>query len=195
MIFFTVSLMSALAQQKKDPAKWSDTEVLEWFAKFNLNGKTGLIPDSSINKREFATRYYKHKALWDKAFFFLKDSDLVALKLGVHELQGKDLFVKVTNYQTKDALSVPFETHSKYTDIHTVVSGMEYISVSTPEAASVLTPYSNEKDVEFYAVTMSLNMLGEPGKFFIFFPDNLHKQGVKVNNSAMVRKIVIKVIN
>src|ERR1700749_3573 len=122
-IFFTIPV---LAQQLPDPAKWSDKQVTSWFVQSNWYKQTGLKPDASINKRQFAIRYYKNKPLSDKAFAFLRDSDLAALKPGVHELQGKELFVKVTDYETKDAESIPFESHSKYSDIHTVVSGMEY---------------------------------------------------------------------
>ncbi|HEY4196219.1 MAG TPA: YhcH/YjgK/YiaL family protein [Mucilaginibacter sp.] len=191
-IFFTVS---ALAQQQTDPAKWSDKQVARWFAKGNWYKQTRLKPDISIDKREFAVRYYKNKALWDKAFAFLRDSDLTALKPGVHELQGKDLFVKITDYLTKDAETIPFESHTKYSDIHTVVSGKEYIGESAPAVAAIKTPYNDEKDIAFYTVTKSHNLLGVPGKFFLLFPDNLHRQGVQVNKSELVRKIVIKVKN
>jgi biofilm protein TabA len=194
-LLFLLLATPVLAQQQTDPAKWSDKQVAAWFVKSNWYKQTRLKPDISINKREFAIKYYKNKALWDKAFAFLRDSDLAALKPGVHELQGKDLFVKVTDYQTKDAETVPFESHTKYSDIHTVVSGKEYIGESTPAVAIIKTSYSDEKDIAFYTVTKSHNLLGVPGKFFLLFPDNLHRQGVQVNKSEQVRKVVIKVKN
>ncbi|WPU96911.1 YhcH/YjgK/YiaL family protein [Mucilaginibacter sabulilitoris] len=194
-VLFLLFAAPVFARQQPDPAKWSDKQVAVWFAKSNWYKQTGLKPDISINKREFAIRYYKNKSLWDKAFAFLLDADLTALKPGVYELQGKDLFVKVTDYQTKSAESIPFESHSKYSDIHTVVSGMEYIGESVPSVATIKTPYNEEKDIAYYTVRKSRNLLGVPGKFFLLFPDNLHRQGVQVNKSENLKKIVIKVKN
>jgi biofilm protein TabA len=186
---------AAFAQQEVNAEKWTTKQASRWFAKVNWYQKTKLQPDPSINKKEFASRYFKNKDLWDKAFAFLRDSDLTKLTLGVHELQGKDLFVKVTDYKTREPDYAPFETHTKYSDIHTVVSGVEYIQLSSREGSAVKTPYNNDKDIEFYTVAKSTNLLSKPGKFFLIFPDDLHKQGVKIDTSLIIRKIVIKVKN
>jgi YhcH/YjgK/YiaL family protein len=195
LVVLLILNISTFAQQVAKPKSWTDKQVSAWFVKGNWQQKTGLKPDASINKKEFAVRYFKNKALWDKAFKFLRDSDLTRLKLGVHELQGKELFVKVTDYKTKDPAAADFETHTAYTDIHTVVSGGEYIQLAGQEGAVVKIPYNTEKDITFYTVPKSRDLLSTPGKFFLIFPDDLHKQGVKVDTTQMVRKIVIKVKN
>jgi biofilm protein TabA len=194
ILLLTAIGTTALAQNA-DPATWTNKQVKQWFSKADLFSKTLLKPDTSINKREFAVRYYKHKDLWDKAFAFLRDSDLASLTLGVHELQGKDLFVKVTQYQTKEPEYAPFESHTKYSDIHTVVSGIEYIEVSAPAVSAVKVPYDEAKDTQLYTVSASHRLLARPGTVFLLFPDNLHKQGVRTGISTLVRKIVIKVKN
>ncbi len=192
LLFITTA---SLAQQDTNPEKWTAKQVSNWFAKGKWYQKTKLRPDPSINTKEFAIRYFKNKTLWDQAFAFLRDSDLAKLTLGVHELKGKDLFVKVTDYKTREPGYADFETHTRYTDIHTVVSGIEYIQLSGRQGSTIKTPYNNDKDIEFYTVTTSRNLLSKPGRFFLIFPDDLHKQGVKVDTSLMVRKIVIKVKN
>ena len=186
---------TAFAQQGSNPEKWTAKQASKWFAKGKWQQKTGLRPDASINTKEFAVRYFKNQALWDKAFAFLHDSDLTKLTLGVHELQGKDLFVKVTDYKTREPAAADFETHTQYTDIHTVVSGEEYIQLSGTGGSAVKIPYNAEKDITFFTVAKSRNLLSKPGRFFLIFPDDLHKQGVKVDTAVMVRKIVIKVKN
>lgn len=193
LLLFTT--IAALAQQEIHPEKWTAKQASNWFTRGKWHQKIKLRPDPSINAKEFAVRYFKNKNLWDMAFAFLRDSDLKKLTLGVHELKGKDLFVKVTNYKTREPGYADFETHTKYTDLHTVVSGVEYIQVSARASSTIKTPYNDERDIEFYTVTNSRNLLSKPGKFFLIFPDDLHKQGVKVDTGLTVRKIVIKVKN
>lgn len=195
ILLLLLSSATAFAQQNSNPKKWTTKQASKWFAKGYWQQKTRLKPDASINTKEFAMRYFKNKDLWDKAFAFLRDSDLTKLSLGLHQLQGKDLFVKVTDYKTREPTDADFETHTKYTDIHTVVSGEEYIQLSGPGGSSVKIPYNPEKDITFFTVAKSRNLLSKPGKFFLIFPDDLHKQGVKVDTALMVRKIVIKVKN
>lgn len=156
-------------------------------------GKVDLIPDSSINRRAFYVRYHQNKTLWDKAFDFLANDDLTSLTEGTHELIGKDLFVMVSEYGTKDSKEVYYESHENYTDIHYVVSGEEYISVRDRSGLSVKTPYNTDRDITFYNEQDEHNRLANSEVFFIFFPSDVHRPGIKVNESQVVKKIVVKV--
>lgn len=177
----------------RSPEKWSKEQVSEWIDKKEWLGPTELQPDSAFDKKEFAIRYQKNKAWWDKAFNFLKHEDLSSLSVGVHELVGKDVFVKVTEYNTKTPEEVPFEAHKDYADIQYVVSGTEYIEWANLPAASVKTPYDAVKDIEFYDAKESKIATGKPGTFFIILPNELHRSGINVEESVSVKKIVIKV--
>lgn len=177
------------------PEKWSKEQVSKWFGKKTWLGQTGLQPDTSLNKKEFAVRYNKNKVWWDKAFDFLKHEDLSALSVGVHELDSQNVFVKVTEYNSKNHEDVPFEAHKDYSDIQYVVSGTEYIEMADLSSATVKTPYDATKDIIFYDAPAKQTLVGKPGIFFIIFPNELHRSGIKVGESIGVKKIVIKVRN
>lgn len=177
----------------RTPEKWTKEQVSEWFDKKEWLGQTEVQPDSAFNKKEFAIRYQQNKAWWDKAFNFLKHEDLSALSVGVHELVGKDVFVKVTEYNTKTPEVVSFEAHKDYADIHYIVSGTENIEWANLSAASVKTPYDAVKDIVFYDAKESKIATGKPGIFFIILPNELHRSGINVKESVAVKKIVIKI--
>jgi YhcH/YjgK/YiaL family protein len=59
----------------------------------------------------------------------------------------------------------------------------------------VKTPYSEEKDIAFYTAPDGERMIATPDNFFIFFPDDAHMPGMKVDQNAPVRKVVLKVKN
>lgn len=184
-----------MMNREDSPEKWTETELSEWFNQKDWLGETNLRPDLSINKKEFAIQYYKNKERWDKAFAFLENEDLSALKVGVQELDGKNVFVKVTEYYSKDPSIVPFELHKNYADIHYVISGVEDIGSADISAASERTQYDSIKDIQFYNADRSENHFAKPGTFFIFFSNELHRQGLRVKDSILVKKIVIKIKN
>jgi biofilm protein TabA len=177
----------------KSPEKWSKKQVSEWFDKKEWLGQTELQSDTSLDKREFAVQYNKHKEWWDKAFNFLKNKDLSALSVGVIELDSQNVFVKVSEYNTKDPETTPFEVHKAYADIHYVISGTEDIGRAVSATAVLKTPFDAEKDVALYEAAENQSLVAKPGIFFIIFPNELHRPGIKIGESVWVKKIVIKV--
>jgi biofilm protein TabA len=182
-------------ERGSNPEDWSEKEVNEWFDRREWLGETDMRPDTTINKRQFAKRYHENKDRWDTAFAFIRKGDFSSLSAGDHELDGKDVFVKVTEYNSKDPEEVFYESHKNYADIQYVVSGMEYIGQSDLKGAAVKTPYNEEKDIQFYHVSDGRNLLAKPGTFFIFFPGEGHCPGMKVGDNTPVKKMVIKVHN
>jgi biofilm protein TabA len=179
----------------KTPEKWTKKQVAEWFDQKEWLGQTELQVDTSFDKKEFAIRYFTNKERWDKAFNFLKHEDLSALNVGVHELDSQNVFVKVTQYDSKNQEDVLFEAHKDYSDIQYVVAGTEYIEWAALSSANLKTPYNPEKDIVFYESGASQTRVAKPGTFFIIFPDELHRSGIKVGESVPIKKIVIKVKN
>ncbi len=166
-----------------------------WFDGKEWLGTAALAPDPSIEKKQFATHYYEHKDLWDKAFAFLQNTDLSTLEPGNHEIDGKNVFAIVSEYNTKNREDVRCESHRSYTDLHCMISGSEYIGLNNASAEVVITPYNAQRDVAFYKGDGGVDLLASPGKFFIFFPNNAHRPGMKVEESIPIKKIVIKVKN
>lgn len=170
-------------------------QVDNWFEKKEWLGGLDLLPHSSINKKEFASRYHRNKERFDKAFLFLKNSNLSTLKAGDLELEGRNLFVRVSEYNSKELNDALFETHKTYTDIHLVVNGEEYIGVTDSSELIENTPYDPNKEIQFHRSKNSRNLIAKPNNFFLFFPGEPHSPGLKIEKSIPVKKIVIKLKN
>jgi YhcH/YjgK/YiaL family protein len=57
----------------------------------------------------------------------------------------------------------------------------------------VLTPYDAAKDIEFMTVNTIKNVTATPDRFFVFFPSDIHRPGLKDGVNSPVRKVVVKV--
>ena len=154
----------------------------------------GGSPDESIDKRKLAVYYHKNPRHWDQAFNFLKTADLDSLPVGTQELEGKHLYIAVSEYDSKDKADTRYESHRKYIDIQYVIKGEELIGVTTLDKVEVAEPYSEEKDIAFYSFDGGNYRKATPEKFFIFFPDNVHRPSLKVDESVPVKKAVIKIL-
>ena len=177
-----------------DPAKWNKKQVDAWFEKGEWLNGWKVKPDPTINRKELAISYYKHKERWDKAFSFLKDNDLATMEVKRYEIDGANLYAPVSEYMTKNEEDVMYETHQKYIDIQYVVSGKELIGIApVSQKKEILVPYDEAKDVMYLNVGQISNFKATPETFFIFFPDDLHRPGLKDGESSPVRKVVVKV--
>jgi YhcH/YjgK/YiaL family protein len=176
-----------------DPSQWSSDQIDKWFEKGEwLNGWT-VTPDASINRKEFATAYFKNKDRWDKAFTFLKENDLKTIEAKRYDIDGDNLFAPISEYITKNEEDAKFESHQKYVDIQYVISGVEQMGVAPLSMKDqVLEPYDAVKDLEFMTVKKFDSYIATPDKFFLFFPSDLHRPGVKVGENSEVRKVVVK---
>jgi YhcH/YjgK/YiaL family protein len=177
-----------------DPATWNSKKIDKWFEKGEWRNGWSVSPDASINRKELAVSYYKNKERWDKAFTFLKNSDLSRLEVKRYDIDGDNLYAPISEYLTKNEDDAKFEAHQKYIDLQYVISGIELMGIAPmSQKKEVITPYDSAKDVEFLTVTSSVNIKATPDKFFIFFPSDIHRPGVKVGENSQVRKVVIKV--
>jgi len=182
------------SKNASDPSTWSSKQVDKWFKKGEWSEGWTVTPDASINKKELAILYFKNKERWAKAFKFLKSNDLTKLELKRYDIDGDNLFATVSEYQSKNEESAKFEAHRKYIDIQYVISGKEIMNLAPISTLKdVLTPYDAVKDIEFITVSKVVNYKASPSNFFIFFPDDAHRPGLKDGLNSPVRKIVIKV--
>jgi biofilm protein TabA len=193
-VILMISLFGLIGSKvTTDPSSWSNKKIIKWFDKEEWLGGWKVTPDSSINKRELAVAYYKNSERWDKAFKFLKDSDLPKLEPKRYDIDGDNLFATVSEYLTKNEETTNFEAHRKYIDIQYVISGKEIMNIAPLSSVKdIIIPYDATKDIEFMNVDRVVNHLATPGRLFIFFPGDAHRPGLKDGVSSQVRKIVIK---
>lgn len=188
-----IVIASCARQTAKSSAEMTDQEVASWFE--TGNWKHGWTPaaDETVNRKEFARQYFLNPGRWNKAFEFLATKDLAAMKTGRYELEGADLFVNVSEYATKNMEEVQYEAHRQYADIQYLAKGSEQIGVADMKSKVLTVPYDSLKDVAFFAANDSAFRQANAENFFIFFPDDAHRPGVKIGENDNVRKVVVKV--
>lgn len=152
-----------------------------------------LTADESIDAVEFATQYRRNPELWDKLFAFLATADLPGLEPGKIELVPGRLWINVLQYTPKDSANTKIEAHRKFIDLQYTYEGNELMGV-----ASEVTPineYDPVKDRINYATTEPIvYSKADPGRFFLYFPKDMHQPSVKGDGPAVPsRKLVGKI--
>jgi YhcH/YjgK/YiaL family protein len=177
-----------------DPAEWNAKQIDKWIEKGEWLHGWQARPDSTLNRKEFAISYFKHKERWDKAFAFFKDSNFATMEIKRYDIDDDNVFALLSEYLTKSEEEARYEAHQRYADIQYVASGKELIGIAPISTKKeILQPYDSTKDIMFLSVNEVKNYKATPDRFFIFFPDDAHCPGLRDGDSALVRKVVIKV--
>jgi YhcH/YjgK/YiaL family protein len=126
-----------------------------------------------------------------KGFEFINNTDLIAIAPGKYEIENDAIFAIVQEYDTKEEEDSVLEGHHKYIDIQYVIQGVELMGF-TPLTNQEVVEESLEKDYTFYNGGTSMLRV-EAGMFTLFFPEDLHRPGVKAGQISKVKKVVVKV--
>lgn len=144
-----------------------------------------------IDKIENYRLYSKLTKRLAKGFEFITNNDLVGLESGKYEIENDDIFAIVQEYDTKEAKDCVLEGHHKYIDIQYIIQGVELMGY-TPLTNQVSVEENLERDYTFYEGDTSMLRV-EEGMFTLFFPEDLHRPGVKADQISKVKKVVVKV--
>ncbi len=196
LISVTMFLLSVISgcSGKQDPSAWSSKQISKWFENGEWLNGWQIKPDASVNMKAFAIAYYKNPEKWEKAFNWLKSNDLNSLELKRYDIDGDNVYATVSEYLSKNEEDARYEAHRKYIDIQYVAAGKELIGIAPiSQKKDVLEPYNATKDIEFFTVNGGENHLALPDRFFILFPDDAHRPGLKDGENSPVRKVVVKV--
>lgn len=138
----------------------------------------------------------------NKAFNYIRNTDLKNLQAGKYEIEGDNVFALISEYQTKPESEGKLEVHRKYIDVQFVIVGEElmgYTPLDSPAFAKasagkqeILEPYKEENDIIFFKGEKSFIKV-TTGMFAIFFPTDVHMPGICVEKKSHVKKLVIKV--
>jgi biofilm protein TabA len=188
--FFFLETTNITAQTTNK--EWTMRDAKEWFMKKDWSGGLKLKPHPTINQQEFARQYAINKTYWDKAFAFLKDSNLIAMPVGRHPIDADNVFALITENPTKDYDSTQWESHRNFIDLHYVISGEEKIGDCSVTKLSVTKPYDASKDVINYSGEGKLYD-ATPETFFLFFPSDGHRPGITPGGKKTDKKIVINI--
>ena len=84
--------------------------------------------------------YYSLNPRLEKAFGFIASTDWEKMEPGIHELDGKDIYVNVMDTELKKPADAKLEIHNAYLDIQVLVRG-ERETFGWSERAVLSKPY------------------------------------------------------
>ncbi|MFA6186257.1 MAG: YhcH/YjgK/YiaL family protein [Phycisphaerae bacterium] len=112
---------------------------------------------------------------------------------GKYPVDDTNLYYLVIRYDTAPVME-KIEAHRKYIDIQFMAKGDERIGVDNITGLKVHTPYSEEKEVEFFKAEKSVSYIDvKEGMFAIFWPSDAHMPGRQIDKSRNVTKVVFKI--
>lgn len=187
LLFFSINHVSA--QSKSD---WSAHKAKKWMKKKEWLNGLSITPHSSIDKVQFAKQYHLNQAAWDKAFAYLKNTDLKTLSNGRHVIDGDNVYAIVTEAPTKDYDKTAFESHRKYIDLQYVITGEENMAKTPVASVTVNKPYDETADIAYYTGEGKVYTV-PAGTFMLFFPGEAHRPNITPGGNKVVKKIVIKI--
>ena len=192
IIFYSVgiSMVCFSSQAQQVPGSVSKKAVSEWVSKKDWANGMKLTLHSTVNMDSFYTAYHRNKKFWDAAFIFLREQNLEEIQPGKYPIKGEQVFASVTEAPSKNKEEVKWESHKNYIDLQYIIKGREIIGVADTSTATVTKPYTvdvinYDAEGKYYTT--------EPGKFFLFFPNDAHRPTIKAEGCDTVKKIVIKI--
>lgn len=149
--------------------------------------------DESVDIGQLEAHFKEHHGRWNAVEEFLKRFDPLTAVKGNYEIQGKEVFAFVTEYDPIPAEKCQFEAHRKYIDLQYVFSGKEMMGVTKLSGLKIATRYVD--DIEFYEPDSkdAKYSIAASDKYFIFFPNQAHMPGMECEGSTFARKLVIKI--
>jgi len=130
----------------------------------------------------------------ERAFEFFARTDLAALPLGRTDIEGDDVYVMISEAETRPPEQVKFEAHRRYIDIQLVVRGQESIGYAPVTSLVTAEPYDATKDIEFFSVPQESAALAlRAGDFVVFAPGDGHRPSLHLDGPHVSRKAVVKV--
>ncbi len=147
-----------------------------------------MILDSIKN----AELYYSIAPGMERAFDFIRSTDLASLAAGRHDIDGDNLFVNIMEPELKRAEDAPLEVHNVYADIQVLITGDEE-GFGWSERCDVKEPaadFDAAKDVQFFNDKAQTIYYMRRGQFTILLPEDAHAPMI---GEGKVKKAIFKV--
>lgn len=129
-----------------------------------------------------------------RALDYLKSHDLVSVETGVYEIDGKDMFIQVFDYTSRMLSECKPEFHKEYLDIqHWPGDAEERLGFATNDGTLDVVESHIERDLYFTTEPKGENIIKVgKGDYVVFFPSDIHRPGIAVNEVKTYRKVVLK---
>ncbi len=143
-----------------------------------------------------SSRYAALHPLFQRAFDYIRDTDLYNMAPGRYPIVGDDLIAIVEHVPGKTRNQARLEAHRKYIDIQLVLEGIDEMGWKPlADCHNPLGEHSVEKDIRFFHDAPASYVPVPPDHFCIFFPEDAHAPLIAGNNQAggTIRKVIFKV--
>ena len=147
-----------------------------------------MIYGNIYNKRNNATY---HKTII-KALEALKKTDF-SLNQREYEIDGRGMFIRVLQLETKKETEAFPEIHKRYVDLHYLIKGQEriYFSLEIPEK---IVKRNIEDDHIFFDQFRQRCIIDmHKGDFAVFFPEDVHMAAITVTEPVKIEKAIVKI--
>ncbi|HEX3868928.1 MAG TPA: YhcH/YjgK/YiaL family protein [Pirellulales bacterium] len=144
-----------------------------------------------LDRLEQATLYNALHPLFGPAFAYLRETDLAALAMGKHPIDGDRLFAIAARDEGRTRAGAKLEAHRAYIDIQYVVEGCEVMGWRpTAECSLVESPFEPARDIGFFADAPKSWFEIPSGSFTILWPSDAH---APLAGEGALHKVVLKV--
>ena len=128
--------------------------------------------------------------LMSRLFEFLEQTDVLNLPLGIHEIEGKDLFINNQSPELFTKENAPIEVHKNYIDVQVLLEGAETMGWKPlEEIATWRGEYDEAKDVRFSDERCDHFVTLKAGELTVFYPEDGHAPAI---GDAPIRKFIAK---
>lgn len=130
---------------------------------------------------------------FQKAFAFLRESDLEHMEPGRYEIDGDDVYATIQKQTTAAPDQKKAESHYKYIDIQYLISGKE-LQGYAPLTEGLECEEHPERDVMYYPEVEAEHFIElKPGDFTVYFTNDIHRPNCAAGESMDIKKVVLKI--
>lgn len=145
--------------------------------------------------KEHISKYLGMDARLDDGLKMIADG-LVENQTDGKYVDSDRMYHSIETYQTKAHEDARWEAHDRYIDIQYLRAGQERIDVLVSRAGLKETERNEDADLMFYESEDSVNgnqVYMKAGMLAVFYPDDVHRPGVCLDQTETVEKIVFKI--
>lgn len=145
---------------------------------------------SSLNAKDVQCTWPE---VFQKAFAFLKKSDLEHMEPGRYEIDGDDVYATIQKQTTAAPEEKKAESHYKYIDIQYLIRGKE-LQGYAPLPEGAVREEHPERDVIYYPEVEAEHFIElKPGDFTVYFTNDIHRPNCAAGESMDIKKVVLKI--
>lgn len=147
-----------------------------------------MIKDNIQNAHNYDHLHQNFRSVFE----ILQALNLDALIAGHIELDGKYIYINISETKGKTPNEAKLESHRQYIDIQMPLSGNETFGFKPTNNCSIpIAEFDTERDIIFYEDTPQEFFTLTKGEFAIFFPEDAHAPLITDCNKHL--KLVVKV--